>query len=115
MAKDWAAVARLINARLAELEMTQAELAVASGVTSATLRELQNPDTYPPRRRNPRTLAAISQALGLPPNALERALTGAEPGAPQATPRNNELTELRAEVDELRKRVEALERAQRER
>ncbi|MFC7612322.1 helix-turn-helix domain-containing protein [Actinokineospora soli] len=44
MSKDWQAVADAINARLDELEMTQKELADRSGVSVATLRQLQKND-----------------------------------------------------------------------
>ena len=64
MAKDWEAVAAAIRSRMAEIDMTQAELASRAGVALMTVRELQQNLT--PRRRNPRTLAAVSEALGWP-------------------------------------------------
>jgi len=54
--------------------MTQADLAARAGVALMTVRELQN--NLQPRRRNPRTLAAVSEALGWPGDQLARILEG---------------------------------------
>jgi len=99
---DWAAVAKAINTRLAELKMTQQELAQRSGVSVATLRQLQR--NYQPKRRNPRTLAAISEGLRWPPHHLSRVLEGAETAEPLG-----DAEKLRTAVEELGARVVKLE------
>lgn len=66
--KDWDAVAAAIQARLGELDMTQADLAARAGVAPETVRELRT--NLHPRRRSPRTLAALSEALGWPADHL---------------------------------------------
>lgn len=107
MGKDWDAVAKAINTRMDELDMTQQELAVASGVSTATLRELQHNKN--PRRRSVRLMEAISSALSWPPAHLSRVLEEgvSVPGDEKSI--RGELHELRDEVTELRARIEALE------
>jgi transcriptional regulator with XRE-family HTH domain len=102
--KDWDAVAEAINTRLDELEMTQQELAASSGVSTATLRELQQNKS--PRRRSPRLLAAVSTALRWPAGHLaEVAVGGAGVGE------SDRLAALEAEVNRLRERVQKIEEA----
>lgn len=60
MAANWTAVGKEIARRLGELDMQQKELAAASGVSVATIREIQRGKE---RRRNPRVLRDISAAL----------------------------------------------------
>lgn len=108
MGKDWAAVAAAINTRLAELDMTQRELSDRSGVAVFTLRQIQNPDSYEPKRRSARTLAAISRALRLPEDRLSRIAEGDGPAEVDATS-DHEIVDLRREVAELRERVTRLE------
>lgn len=112
--KDWDAVARAVDERLASLDMTQTELAVRAGVAPETVRELRH--NLRPRRRNPRTLAAISEALGWPPDHLGSVLAGQPAGgrAP-AGPVAGELADLRAAVAQLSDRVTAIEQEMRSR
>jgi transcriptional regulator with XRE-family HTH domain len=77
MAKDWQAVAAAIQTRLDELDITQAELAHRAGVAPETVRELRN--NLHPRRRNPRTLSAVSEALNWPSDHLANVLRGEQP------------------------------------
>lgn len=107
MGRDWDAVAKAINTRMDELDMTQQELAVASGVSTATLRELQHNKN--PRRRSARLLEAISSALRWPPSHLSQVLQGDVNVANDREGVRGELEQLRGEVTELRARVEALE------
>lgn len=108
MGKDWDAVARAIDGRLASLEMTQAELSARAHVAPETIRELRH--NLRPRRRNPRTLAAISQALGWEPGHLSR-LLGDIAGPPDERAAGpGELEELRKAYADLAGRVEAIER-----
>lgn len=108
MGKDWAAVAAAINTRLDELEMTQRELAERSSVGVSTLRQLQNPTVYEPKRRSARTLAAISRALRLPEDRLSRIAEGDGPTEVDVSS-DHEIADLRREVAELRERVTRLE------
>lgn len=104
MAKDWQAVADAINTRMAELQMTQTELAQRSQVSVATLRQMQKAE---PKRRGSRTLAAISEALRRPPGWLESLADGGPTRGWEAPDR---VAALEATVADLAVRLEALER-----
>ena len=91
--------------------MTQLEAASRAKISLTTVRELQNNTS--PRRRRPQTLAALSEALGWPPEYLSAILHGEE-----AHPRRAEADDpvLRAidsmerDLRDLRQRVTSLER-----
>lgn len=102
---DWNAVAEAINARLAELDMTQAELASKSTVSPATLRQIQHGVA---KKRSPRTLAAISEALGWPSRHLQD--VASDSASPSEQDRVNKIE---AEVTQLTDRIERIERAMR--
>lgn len=107
----WAAVAEAIQARLAEVRLTQMDVATKALISLTTLRELQN--NRKPRRRRPQTLAALSEALGWPSDYLSRVLRG-EVAAAHADEVNDPvlraLDGLSADVETLRRRVEQIER-----
>lgn len=110
MADDWHAVGNAINARLAELQMTQLELAAESGVSPATIREIQYNKLA--RRRSPRTLESLSVALKWPASYLSDVLAGkaAQPHANEADdPVLRELSAVHDELQSLRDRVERIE------
>ena len=69
-----AAVARAISDRVRELGWRQRELAERSHVSVAVVREIQRHTVE--RRRSPRTLQALSVALGWEPEHLDRVLKG---------------------------------------
>ncbi len=71
---NWAAVAEAISGRVRELGWRQRELAERSHVSVAVVRELQRHTVE--RRRSPRTLEALSVALGWEPEHLDRVLKG---------------------------------------
>lgn len=98
MGRDWDAVAAAIQARLAELDMTQAELAAKAGVAPETVRELRTNAT--PRRRSPRTLSAISEALGWAAEYLATVLSGAAV-APETAEDAGELAVIRQELTSI--------------
>jgi hypothetical protein len=77
--ENWAAVARAISDRVRELGWRQRELAERSHVSVAVVREIQRHTVE--RRRSPRTLEALSVALGWEPEHLDRVL---KPQAQQA-------------------------------
>ena len=77
MIRDWAAVAAAMKVRLAELDMTQAELVQRSGLAPMTIRELLHNTAE--RRRSPQTLAALSEALGWPTGYLQAIAEGRDP------------------------------------
>ena len=109
MAKDWDAVAAAIRARLAEIDMTQADLAARAGVALMTVRELQH--NLKPRRRNPRTLAAVSEALGWPADHLARVLDGRPVSNVDAgDPVLAELDAVKADLHAIVQRLDAIER-----
>ena len=109
MAKDWDAVAAAIRGRLVDLDMTQADLAARAGVALMTVRELQH--NLKPRRRNPRTLAAVSEALGWPADQLARILEGgAAPDVDADDPVLTELDALKADLRVIVRRLDAIER-----
>ncbi|MGH9161888.1 MAG: helix-turn-helix domain-containing protein [Vicinamibacteraceae bacterium] len=110
MADDWQAVGKAISSRLDELRMTQLELAAASGVSPATIREIQYAKLT--RRRSPRTLESLSTALKWPPPYLADVLTGrtAQPHADEANDQVlRELTAVHDELRSLRERVVQIE------
>jgi transcriptional regulator with XRE-family HTH domain len=72
--ENWAAVARAISDRVRELGWRQRELAERSHVSVAVVREIQRHTVE--RRRSPRTLEALSAALGWEPEHLDRVLKG---------------------------------------
>ncbi len=109
MNKDWDAVARTIDERLTSLDMTQTELAVRAGVAPETVRELRN--NLRSRRRNPRTLSTISEALGWDAGYLARVLEGRGGGSPTAgRGSTNDLNKLQQEFTKLSERVDDIER-----
>lgn len=108
MGRDWDAVSAAIKARLDELDMTQAELAQRAGVALMTVRELQH--NLKPRRRNPRTLAAVSEALGWPSEHLSEILRGQQPEDPDADdPVLTELHRISHEITAITRRLDAIE------
>lgn len=104
MNQDWSAVAAALRDRLDEQGMTMTELATRSGVSLTTVRELVH--VLNTRRRQPRTLVSLSTALGWPSDHLGSVLRGRA----QVATQGSELDVVRRELDELRERVEALER-----
>lgn len=106
---NWDAVSEAVRSRIAELGITQKELAAQSGVSESTIRQLQN--NYGPRRRNRRTLEDLSRSLRWPGDHLARILDGV---AAHTRPEISdsllaEVAELRSRVADLTSRVEALE------
>jgi transcriptional regulator with XRE-family HTH domain len=103
--ENWAAVAAALRERLDERGMTMTDLAARSGVSLTTVRELVH--VLNTRRRQPRTLASLSTALGWPDDHLGTVLRGRAAPVPPA----NDLAAIRRELRDLRRRVEALERS----
>ncbi len=109
LGKDWDAVARAINERMTRVDVSPTELASRSGVSAETIRELRN--NLRPRRRSPRTLAAISEALGWKAEHLSEVLVGSGAGETgEQAVSAAEFAELRDVVAELADRVGAIER-----
>lgn len=117
MDEDWEAAAKAVNARAAELALKQRDLADMSGVSIAIIREIQQGRIH--RRRNPRTLEALSIALGWHPGHLTAVLRGqAPPDSDHTLPARDEpvitllrtvvreVRGLRAQIDELSERIE---------
>jgi transcriptional regulator with XRE-family HTH domain len=110
--QDWGAAGRAVSARLAELGITQTELANRSNVSLSTVREIaQNLNA---RRRNPKTLSALATALGWPEDAFTRLLRGGEPAAAAAPPGGGpveaELHAIRTRLDAMQDQLDALTR-----
>ena len=76
--ENWAAVARAITDRVREVGWRQRELADRSRVSAAVVREIQRHTVE--RRRSPRTLEALSVALGWQPEHLDGVLKGGASG-----------------------------------
>jgi transcriptional regulator with XRE-family HTH domain len=112
---NWAAVAREVNSRAAELQLKQRELAERSGVSLAIVREIQQGKIH--RRRNPRTLEALSVALERPPQYLSAVLEGrtrpetGQAPSPEPDPVLVALRTLIREVRGLRAQVGHIETA----
>ncbi|WP_395110599.1 helix-turn-helix domain-containing protein [Actinomadura sp. SCN-SB] len=103
---NWEAVAQAVNDRMRERGITQRELAESSGVSPATLRQIQHGVS---RQRSRSTLAAISRALGFPEDRLREISLSGQPEGHHMVTDASPLSDLRQEVADLRKRVEALE------
>jgi len=105
---DWQAVADAINARMTELPMSQRDLAERSGVSVATLRELQHARAA--RKRSGRLLTAISTALDWPEDYLRAVLTGAATPTSSGSqgPSKDGLTVVLARLDQLHGEVRRL-------
>lgn len=121
MGDNWAAVAREINSRTATLGLRQKELAETSGVSPAIVREIQQNKIQ--RRRNPRTLEALSVALQWHPEHLTAVLRGIAPPETNQTPTPKqdpvlvaldtivrEIRGLRAQIGTLSNRIESVSR-----
>ena len=91
--------------------MTQLEAASRAKISLTTLRELQNNTS--PRRRRPQTLAALSEALGWPPEYLSTILHGEEAHPHHAEaddPVLRAIDSIERDLRDLRQRVTSLER-----
>jgi hypothetical protein len=112
---DWGVVAQALRQRLGELGMTMTDLAAKSRVSLFTVRELVH--NTAPRRRQPRTLRALSEALAWPANYLGDLLAGQEPQPfPDETsdPVLLALDEIRQSLESIKQRVSAIEARQAE-
>lgn len=113
MAEDWAAVARTINEHMSLAGLNQRELAVRSGVALSIVRELRHNTVQ--RRRNGRTLEAISVALGLHPRHLTAVMTGRQPPEPGDSPSfmaddvPRQLARIEDRLNELTDQVAAMD------
>jgi hypothetical protein len=117
VAENWTAVAREVNSRAAVLGLRQKELVERSGVSAAIVREIQQGRVQ--RRRNPRTLEALSVALQWHPQHLSAVLAGGKPpAAGEAPPAPDpvlaalntlirEVRGLRAQIGTLSHQIEA--------
>ena len=103
--ENWAAVARAITDRVREVGWRQRELADRSRVSAAVVREIQRHTVE--RRRSPRTLQALSVALGWQPEHLDGVLRGGAsgghtvPGSAALWSRLDSLESRFTEVSEL--------------
>jgi transcriptional regulator with XRE-family HTH domain len=108
MARDWAAVAAAMKARLTDLDMTQADLVQRSRLAPMTIRELLYNSAQ--RRRSDQTLAALSGALGWPPDYLQAVAEGRTPDDPDAgDPVLAELDAMKDALTALTSRIDAIE------
>jgi DNA-binding Xre family transcriptional regulator len=110
--EDWAAVAAVVNERMAARRVGQQELAHLSGVSVSTLRQVQHGAG---RRVQNKTLAAISRALGWPDDHLATVLLSRReiPSADAMSPEDSTAAVLRRidGVREISERLAALEAA----
>lgn len=106
MQQDWAAVARAIDVRLAELNWRQRELAERAQVSVAIVRELHRNTTQ--RRRSARTLEALSLALGWHPEHLDAVLRGQTP--PERGQPATSVDPVTARLTSIDRRLAAIER-----
>jgi DNA-binding GntR family transcriptional regulator len=97
--QNWDAVAAALRQRLAEREMAPKDLAEQSGVSETTVRELLH--NTGPRRRQPRTLTAIAEALQWPPEHLRDVLRGEA---------DEDIRTMRAHLEDLRAGLESMKR-----
>jgi transcriptional regulator with XRE-family HTH domain len=104
VSEDWVAVAEAITGRMREIKLSQRDLAVHSNVSVATIREIQRHRIS--RRRNPRTLESLSEALGWPRQHLDAVLNGRLPQDPAEAGRDE--SDLRARLGELEQRLDMI-------
>jgi hypothetical protein len=104
VAEDWAAVAKAINDRVAELGWRQRELADRSHVSPAIVREIQRHTVE--RRRSPRTLESLSVTLGWHPQYLNAVLNGGQ--AAESRPVTREEGAVSSRLDVLESRLEEI-------
>jgi transcriptional regulator with XRE-family HTH domain len=106
----WGAVAAAIKERLDERRLTQHQLSSRSGVSPATIGELVT-NRSPGRKRQPRTLQALSEALGWPAGHLDAVLRGTDPkNLERDDPVLSELVGIRDELRRITERLDHLER-----
>lgn len=99
MTEDWSSVAEALRERLDERGMNPTTLSRRSGVSLTTVRELlQNTNA---RKRFPRTMNALSAALGWPPDHLHNVLRHET---------DEQIRGMREQLDELRERLDVMER-----
>ncbi|GLZ40017.1 XRE family transcriptional regulator [Actinokineospora sp. NBRC 105648] len=112
MDEDWSAVATAIKSRLRELNLGQRKLAERSQVSQAIIRELENHTVE--RRRNTKTLEALSLALEWHPGHLAAVLSGRTPLKPGETGDMtsdlilSRLEAIQDRLDDMNDRLEAL-------
>jgi len=112
--EDWAAVAAVVNERMAARRIGQQELASLSGVSVSTLRQVQHGAG---RRVQNKTLTAISRALGWPEGHLSQVLVQNRshteaPAHGQAVPDpvvGQALTTIEQQLREICERLSRLE------
>ncbi|SER76101.1 transcriptional regulator [Actinokineospora terrae] len=112
MTEDWSAVAKAIKSRSRELNLRQVQLSERSQVSQAIIRELENHTVE--RRRNTKTLEALSIALEWHPGHLYALLHGRRPLEPgQTGDRGTDLILERLEaiqdrLDDLSEKMDGL-------
>ncbi len=117
MSDQWLIVARAIDDRMNELDISQRLLVKRSGLSKAVVREIQHHVVE--RRRSPRTLEALSVALEWPPDyllALSRnePLPGAEDPIARTSDVNrveSRLAAMEQTLDDLHKKIDDLSRS----
>jgi hypothetical protein len=110
MARDWAAVAAAMTKRLAELDMTQAELVQRSRLAPMTIREILFNTAQ--RKRGRQTLEAIDRALDWPSGHIQALAEGRDPGEIESgeDPVMAELSEVKDMLAVLLSRLDQIER-----
>jgi DNA-binding FadR family transcriptional regulator len=92
--------------------MTQTDLAAKAQVSLTTVRELVH--NLNARRRHPRTLSALSEALGWPSDHLNELLKGktSGPDSDAPDPVADELQTIRQQLEEVHERLASIERTE---
>lgn len=115
MTEDWAAVADAVTARMAELGLTQVQLAAQAGMSQQTVREIQK-NLVTNRQRRPQTLSKISEALKWPANYLHVVLGGEvhshETSGGTTPVSDDELSAMREQLHQLNDRLDAIDRTE---
>lgn len=103
VSENWPLIGLAIRRRMAELELSQSELIHRAHVSKRTAYEILHCAEY--RRRNVRTLQALSVALEWHPDHLQAVLAGATPPRVDSKPTEDQPARLAA-IEITLRRVE---------
>lgn len=105
--EPWTRLAELVRRQREQRHLSQRDVAIAAGTTDRLISSIERAErtTY-----KPQNLRAVSEALGWTASSIDQILSGGDPTpteARAATSVEDRLTQLEAELRDLRAQVEA--------